>query len=426
MEADKERIRPWTQGIVAGLLLLNVVLLCVFYERHPSANPESRLATIDSLVHRGTFRIDHSPYCRTPDKVQIDGHYYSSKPPLLPVVGVVPYWLYHRITGETFVSNEPGALFWIALVTVILPHIVLLLFFFLLLRHWVRHDMARLIAFSCLALGFIGLGYARGINNHTPAATALLVCFYYCYLIRRNIADTPGHWFLAGLFAGLAPTLEVWAGLFSGAFMFYLLTLHPRKTVCRFIPASVVFVALSLFLTYLSTGSVVPVYFRKGLYFYDGSYWLNMTGIDALWEPKGVYFFHLLFGHHGIFAMTPALLFGAFELIRVLVKREARRPEALTIGIPLALVIFALGVKTRNYGGICLGPRWLLEAVPLLMLFTASWLDRMHRRTLWILFWLCFIIGIAQATDSLRGIWRHSTWHLLFEKAGIGSLDTRQ
>ena len=34
--------------------------------------------------------------------------------------------------------------------------------------------------------------------------------------------------------------------------------------------------------------------------------------MDALDEPKPVYLFHMILGHHGVFSLTPIFLFSAY------------------------------------------------------------------------------------------------------------------
>ncbi len=50
---------------------------------HLPVNPASRYAGMEALVEHGTFAIDDTRLVRaTVDKVQWEGHFYSSKPPL--------------------------------------------------------------------------------------------------------------------------------------------------------------------------------------------------------------------------------------------------------------------------------------------------------------------------------------------------------
>ena len=69
-------------------------------EQRDSWNDASRLATIESLVERGTWQIDQSPFLRlTGDKIFLQGHFYSDKPPLLQVFSAVPYSVMYHILG---------------------------------------------------------------------------------------------------------------------------------------------------------------------------------------------------------------------------------------------------------------------------------------------------------------------------------------
>ncbi|HET7376862.1 MAG TPA: hypothetical protein VFK30_09150, partial [Anaerolineae bacterium] len=58
---------------------------------------ESRMATIQALVEQNTFIIDYTEFNRTGDKVFINGHYYSDKPPLLSVVAAGAYAILHNV-----------------------------------------------------------------------------------------------------------------------------------------------------------------------------------------------------------------------------------------------------------------------------------------------------------------------------------------
>ena len=67
-----------------------------------SANDRSRWATVWSLVERGTFQIDEIdqvPGWSTIDKVQHEGHLYSSKPPLLSTLAAGVSWCLKRTLG---------------------------------------------------------------------------------------------------------------------------------------------------------------------------------------------------------------------------------------------------------------------------------------------------------------------------------------
>ena len=79
-------------------------------------------------------------------------------------------------------------------------------------------------------------------------------------------------------------------------------------------------VAALLLTNYLALGEFLPAYSKFGgpWYEFEGAYSLYIPGVKhgIDWagrngETKPVYLFHLLFGHHGLFALTPLYLLAA-------------------------------------------------------------------------------------------------------------------
>lgn len=398
------------------LLCLSALFLTVMAQRSGGCNPASRLATIESLAHRGTFSIDDSPFLElTSDRVQLEGRFLSSKPPVLSVLATGPYLVFSRLSGMTFQSDMEGAIFFISLLTGAIPYLMLFWVFYLFLRRWTDSDSMVSTGLLVFTLNFIGLGYATGINNHVPAAAALLGSFYLAFRIRAGDEDGWGYWAGSGFLAALAATLELWAGFFCISIFIYLAATRRHRAWTIFLPAALPPLALHFLLTWLSTDSLLPLYLRPGLYLYPGSYWTSPTGIDALHQPKHIYFFHLLLGHHGLFAMTPVFILGAWSIVSSIARRAGRRPEAVAMGIPLLASLIFLGIRTRNYGGVCAGLRWMIVAMPMLFLFAGSWLDRHRSSTAAkVLFVVLVLAGIVVAADvpwAGAGPWHHSAWH---------------
>ena len=129
------------------------------------------------------------------------------------------------------------------------------------------------------------------------------------------------------------------------------------KTFAYFLPAAALLGAGFLYTTYLSTGGLVPYYLysNSDYYRYEGSYWLHPTGIDAANEPKWLYLFHLLLGHHGMLSLTPVFLISLTGMLH-----GWRRDWLQRMGLFLSLLMIGFyTVWTSNYGGACQGPRWL-------------------------------------------------------------------
>ena len=93
-----------------GLQILVAAVLLMFTNgRLDSWSDASRLATIESLVHRGTFTIDGSPYQHTGDRVAVPGRgFLGHHPPALALVLAGPAWLLEK-AGVEF-EPDGGAL----------------------------------------------------------------------------------------------------------------------------------------------------------------------------------------------------------------------------------------------------------------------------------------------------------------------------
>jgi len=405
------------RGYAACLVTLAAVgLLLAFTRPVASANPASRIATIDSLVHEHTFVIDNSRYT-TIDRVVVDGHSYSSKPPVYSTLGAGVYWVLHEVTGLSLRADESKerdrALIVLTLLIAGLPYLALLLYAYRLICWMTRSEVARAWTFTCLALGQLGLAYSTTVNNHAPASALVVVAFYYAYGLRRGHLPTTRirFWVYAGLAAGLAPTIDLGAALFSAGTGLYLLSFDWRRTLSAFGVACAIPLALHLGVTWCSSGSMLPIYLRKELYDYDGSWWRNPQGIDALSESRTRYFFNAMLGHHGLLSMTPTLIFSLIVMTRAVVQRDRQCfAEALAVGGPLIVLIVYYVISTDNYGGACAGFRWFMPAVPISLIFTARWLTVTRRRATFGLFVASLLVSQYHAFSSLGDPWIPSSW----------------
>lgn len=119
------------------------------------------------------------------------------------------------------------------------------------------------------------------------------------------------------------------------------------------------------------------VYHWGDWYDYPGSYWVDgkKQGVDKGEPSILIYTFHCLFGHHGIFSLTPMWLISLCAAGLVLAKRPLKSwTSDFSRLIPLAIVVTSLVViafyltrplEDRNYGGVCSGLRWAFWLIPL-------------------------------------------------------------
>jgi len=407
-----------TAGVVLGFILRSPVFL--------GANDNSRWDTIWSLVERGTYVIDEAPFA-TIDKVQRDGHFYSSKPPLLPTILAGVAWAIKTI-GRFELCEQPRLVGRIILVLVNLaPLIVYLELYRRLLGRFGFAPATRLYCLAAAAGATYLTGYCATLNNHTVAAFSAF--FALCCLLRiRYDQKRQAGWFAAaGFFAAFAGCNDLPALALTLAVLVYLVRLDRERTLRWFLPAASVPVAAFLVTNYLATGGLLPyyAYTDSALYHYEGSYWNAPHGIDKLTqqpEPRWLYLVHMLVGHHGVFSLTPVFVLGAISVVQHL-RGRLQTFHAFRLLLPILLAV-ALGVYLlaphRNYGGVCQGLRWLFWLIPLWMIMLPPIVDRCWQyRSTAALAWLLLGISAMSAAYAVQDPWSRSWLHELLHALGV-------
>lgn len=361
--------------LLFGLFFL-VFSLVTNFSVGGGGNDASRIATIESLVERGTFKIDNSPYSFTVDKVKFKGNFYSSKPPVLSFLAAGEYWVLHNVFGLDF-SDAPSASNWtyylLTLFTVGLSAVLLLVFFYRSLAWLDLGSGARLLLTASLGAGTLIFVFGTTFNNHVPAASSLFIGFYFLLRSRFEPRTAKKSLFGAGLFVTLATTFEFTAGAFLILFFFYIISKQNlRQYSLYYLAGCVPFTVLHFILNYQITGDFLPQYFHEEAYIYPGHYFKgNQTGIDALSQPKWLYSLNAFFGTHGLFSYTPLLFFSVWGLLKALRDRTLEfKREAFLVVLGIIPILAYFIFTTTNYGGLSYGMRWFIIFTPLLFFFT--------------------------------------------------------
>jgi MFS family permease len=385
-------------------------LVFLFAEQHISNSTQtSRLATIEALVTQRTFSIDVTKESwQSRDIAMVNGHYYSPKSPLLSYFAANVYRHYARHTGATFVDKS-ATIYFFSLLIGFLPHVFLLIYLFLFLEIWIDDMSARTWAYSSVCFGYLGFGYATTINNVTPTAALLLAALYHAYRVRSGISQRGWHFFLSGVYASVAASFDPPSSIYVLALFLYLSTHKPFKSIFLFALGALPCLLFAAHLNHVISGSYMPLQSMRAAFHFKGSYWMQPVGIDALWEPKWLYAFNVLFGHHGVFAMTPILIFGVIYGFSSLLRRDAYWRETLLIlGAACVQITFYI-FYTKNYGGHNVGFRWLMPIMPPLLLLTARWLASNVSRGKRVVFFFALIVSTLNALDALDNAWKESS-----------------
>lgn len=376
----------------------------------------SRLATVYSLTKYGTWQIDRPadekpiPFEQgTIDKVVINGHLLSSKPPMLALWMTGEYlFLNHAFDWDLDDDNSLDKIVRFMTLTIVGGSYVLIGVFFAKTQRLFKTDpLTRALLLFCVLFCTQLWGYATHLNNHVPATAMLMMALYFAIGIIKNRRHARLWRFAAfGLAGGLVPTLDMPATIFVAFAGLYLLFRFPVKTL--FVAG--VFAALPLLVhavaMWNATGSLLPVQMRDDVYLSEGSYWRNPQGIDALNEPKGTYLFHMTLGRCGLFSLYPVLLGGMAAALRALVKPRMPNRDMILAGATGFAILTAYYVfKTNNYGGEAYGFRWYIVAMPILLLMSESVFETMRARWKWI--FAGFMIGISfySALECAKNPW---------------------
>lgn len=460
--------RPRTRGLIASIVIAaataQVLGLTLRMPTQLTANDISRWCTVWSLLERGTYAIDDCPWqSKTQDKIRKatgevgpDGkpveHVYSTKPPLLPTVIAGILYPFHRATGvpldrvvdqirvernvekpladnpnkTEFVKETPAPVPWpvdllyfkpIVVLLNVVPFLLFLIVYARVLDRYASDDWAWFLALFAAGFGNFLVVFNTTLNNHTIAAYSGFFAVVALLRISEDREVAAPRWFaLAGLFAALCAVNELPAAIFGLTAFAIAVARSPGRTLRFFVPAAIVPCAAHLITQYLALGSFRPAYedWGSAAYTYEGSYWntpLEFDWFTAHPESKAVYLFHMAFGHHGVFSLTPIFLYAFVAGVRNAVRpgRPMRLISAVTVVLTVVMIAFyTYNPKARNYGGSTQGLRWLFWLIPFWLVVLPTGLGKLAERT-WPrrLSLAALAMSVLSIGYALRSPWSH-------------------
>mgnify|MGYP000307963954 CR=1 FL=1 len=377
----------------------------------------SRLATVYALAHDHTWRIDRpvdsppNPFeNRTVDKVTTrDGRLISSKPPILPLFMTIEYVAMRRIFGWNLENEAHLRPILNAMIITLIraPHIIGLIFFALTLRMFMSNFRDAALLLLALAYATPLPGYACQLNNHTPAAAALIVALYFGLgVFTGNLPPAWWRFMAFGLCSSLVFVLDIPVTIFPAFMGVLLLSRFPRQSILWAGLGALPLLALHFGLMTATTGNPLPVQTQEDMYNFRNSYWRNPIGVDGMNEKRLVYFFHMHFGRFGTFLLFPVLLLGLPGCLKGIADRACPARLAVAAGGAAFVVMTAYYVmKTNNYGGAAYGFRWHIGAVPVLLLLSIPAIPTMTRSWRWALLMLLLAVSVFSAWECLQAPW---------------------
>ena len=454
--------RRWIAAMVIATATAQSLGVALRIPTQLTANDISRYCTVWALLERGTYAIDDCPWAKdTQDKVrkpepfsklpQPPEHFYSSKPPLFATMMAGVIYPFRKLSGVELdrkfeqkriernvekadpehpgqtirVKETPPPVIWPAYILYFKPVIVLfnvvpfcafLILYVRLLDRYAPNDWAWFVSLFAGAWGNYLVVFNASLNNHTVAAYSAFFSLYALISILEDESARPGRFLQAGFWGGFCCCNEIPAASFGVLLFVCLMIKNPRATLVYFVPAALVPLSAFFATQYLALGQLKPVYeeFGTKAYNYDGAYWQTPLEFDRFNdhpESYPVYLFHMTFGRHGVFSLTPIFLFSILGATWSVAKRDGklRVPSAITLILTVVLLAFyTVNPKARNYGGSTSGLRWLFWLIPFWLVSLPSGLAWGQSRkwgrglTLTALAFSVFAAGYA-----LRSPWTH-------------------
>jgi hypothetical protein len=385
-----------------------------------SANDRSRWCTVWSLVEKHTYQIDtidSVPGWSTIDKVRQNGHYYSSKPPVLSTIVAGVYWVVRAVTGWTLNDQPEETMRLILFLVNVIPMLAGFLVTIRLVERYAETDFARLFVVGAFAFSTFLTTFCVTLNNHTVAGLAVLAALYPACRILADGSLRPIHFACAGFFAVFAAVNELPAAAFAAAVGLLLLWRSPSRTFVWALPAAIVPLAAFFVTTWMATGSWKPFYADYGTekykYVVDGvpSYWMHPGGLDSNRESPPVYLFHCLLGHHGILSLSPIFWFTLLAWVVPRLSRGFRLRLMLWASAAITAVVLAFYLtrtENYNYGGNTSGLRWIFWLIPLWLVSMIPALDAIaNSRRLRALAVMLLAVSTFSAWYPIDNPWQH-------------------
>ena len=304
--------------------------------------------------------------------------YYSSKPPLLPVIAAGEYWLLQKLFGWRIEKANEAVVCTILLTINAVPFAIYLVVFARLIERFGRSDWGRLFTFTAACFATYFTIFSNTFNNHTVAAYTAL--FAVAPLLFGRLS--PAGFAISGLFAGLTAAFELPATAFAVALGIVALSIDWRKALLWFAPAACCRSSANWGSTMRSSATGSPP-MKSSIA--SGTATKAATGMQrggcaaastmpAIVNRGQRTHFICCSAIMDVFSLTPIWLlplagFSGFISRCWRLDPNWYRVTLATAAVSVVVIVFfAAIVSTVNYGGWTSGPRWFFWLTPLWLL----------------------------------------------------------
>ena len=358
-------------------------------------NESSRMALTQSLVEQQSFSIDKSVFVDGGDKVFIEGHFYSDKPPIPSMLGALVYAPLYS-AGLTLDFGWNLSYYLIILFTVKAFWIASVLEFYRALQFTgIRKDQKNLVLLL-YTLASLSFSWSATFNNHSLAGSSLMIAFLFYLQAKHQSHKQALFW--SGFFFGLAASMDIPTGVFLLGFGILIICRdRMRIQSLWFLAAALIPLSIHTVINYSIGGTLLPLQIIPEFFIFEGSVWDKSTALSgvrlnsALFSLK--YAFLCLFGPSGFVWYNPLLLLLIPVMIRIIRRGGPFKREALVILLGSFILMAYYFVSSSNFGGWSYSIRWFVPLLPLIGFFLHA-VD-LKGQTKWRKYILVVLITIA-------------------------------
>lgn len=390
------RLRSVARGWRVELLLFAFVVVLVGPLIHEyGAQQASRYALSAAIWEEQTLQLDSYEGVLGIDRSERDGHIYSDKAPLQPFLGVPVYAIHKAVGGEsakTLRVVENLGVWWMTLWMSAIP---LGLLAVVMYRFVNRYRPRALVPTLAFVVATMLLPFGAVLFGHVLAA---LFLFWSFSMISRD-RPKPTAMMLAGAAAGAAVAVEYTSAL-GVVVLAGLVLLRARRRFGWFVLGGVPFVIALALYHWAAFGSPLTHPYQWSAFsgpVTEAAAPLSMFASINLERIPQVFF-----AGRGFLIATPLVVLGLYGLIRML--RSPQRQHRQTGWVAILMFVLYLGLVVlwgNPWGGESPGPRYMMPAIPFLVIGVAMAWDRSRllSRAAWAVG--AVTMGLATLTDPL-------------------------
>ena len=382
----------WLKQHRLHICLFLTLLICYeyFLPRWADPSQNSRLDMVVAVVENGTFRIDDY-VANTVDYAKVGEHYYSDKPPGaaflgIPVYAVIKMFLdlpimdgiMSRLSANealkaTLRAEGTGLLeekvrfaaaqVAVTLVASAMPTALMAVIMYSVLARFTskpRYRLGVVLGYGLLTPAF---AYAGAFYGHQLSAACLFGAFYLVFMgtERRSTLSLMA----VGFLLGYGVISDYPSALVAGVLFLYTWhRLSDRRRIAWVLLSGALVAAGWMTYNWVVFGSPLELGYSYSELWTEQ----HQTGFMSLTWPHWRAFWGITFSpFRGLFVLSPLLLLSAPGFVLWYRQREYRSEFLMVLISTVAMFLFNSS-SIMWWGGFAVGPRYLLSALPFMVL----------------------------------------------------------